>query len=467
MTGTAGGSTGTGTGAGTGTPVAAASRVTPVPPSADATVAARALAARRTRGALAAARARLRGTPGRLRIAGIAAVLGCLAFALLGASASQARADALAQARAHAGQLVRVQTIASQVVSADSQFTNGFLAFGLASPGQLTSYDEAVSAASELIAEAAGAEPADAADLATVTDALTEYTARVEAARAGNRLGLQVGVGYLRQASTILQSPAAPSNLLPTLRRLADTNSARVDDAFAASARAGWRLAAAAVLGLGVLAVVQVWLARRVRRIINLPLAVATVAVVVALAVGGLAMVTAQRRATDVRDGSYAATLALANARIAVSEARSYENITLIYVGTGGNYPASQDAYEKQIAIAKAQLAQAARTGSEVGAAQLKAWTAANAEVYRAARDDWVPATRQATADGAGTVNGRFAALDAATRPELARQAEAVDDGLDRSRGALSVTSWLALVLGIAAALASWLGISLRLEEYR
>jgi len=69
-----------------------------------------------------------------------------------------------------------------------------------------------------------------------------------------------------------------------------------------------------AVFGLGA---VQVWLARTTRRYLNLPLVAASAAVVLVLIAGGLVMAAAQRSANDVKDGSYAATLALAKARIA------------------------------------------------------------------------------------------------------------------------------------------------------
>jgi hypothetical protein len=425
------------------------------------------VAVQRTRNALESARASLRGTPGQLRVAGIASVIACLAFAALAGWALQQRASSLVQAQAHADQLVRIQQIASDVVAADSQFTNGYLTFGQDSTTQLAEYDQAVSDASRLIATAAQAEPADAAELASVNEALGTYTARVASARANNKQGFQVGVGYLRQASSLLQAKSPPT-MLPTLNRLVSDNATRVDDAFSTSRMATWLLVLAGLLGLGVLLVAQFRVALRSHRFLNVPLVTATAAVLVALIAGGAAMATAQSRADQVKDKSYAATLALANARISAYVGKSYQSITLIYIGTGGDYPTSQKAYQGQVDTAKAKLAAAATaTGGGVGSAELAAWTAASDKLYTTAQSNWQAAAGQATQTAAGSVNALFTAFDDATRPALTTQVSAVDDGLGGMHGLLIVLAWAAVLLGVLAAGAAWLGISLRLEEYR
>jgi len=428
---------------------------------------ARGVAARRTRTALDSARASLRGTPGQLRVVAIASVIACLAFAALAFAALQARASALAQAQAHAAQLVRIQQIAADLVEADSQFTNGYLTFGQDSAAQLDTYDRTISDASQLLATAAQAEPGDAKQLAAVSDALSQYTARVASARANNRQGFQVGVGYLRQASSLLRSDSSSVNLLPNLDRLVADNAGRVDDAFSASRSATWLLVLAGLLGLGVLLAGQVWVALHSHRMLNVPLVAATVAVLVGLVGGGVTMVSAQSKADDVKSHSFAATLALANAKIAAYVGKSYQSITLIYIGTGGDYPTSQKAYQDEIATAKSQLAAAATTIGDAGSQELATWTAANDRLYQQAQSDWVKAAGAATSTADGSVNADFAAFDRASSPVLNEQAAAVDDGLGGTHTLLIVLAWVALLLGVVAAGASWLGVSLRLEEYR
>jgi hypothetical protein len=421
-------------------------------------------AARRGRSRAAISNA-LEGTPGRLRIAAIVAVLACAAFALLGASAFQARGNALAEARSDAAQLVRVQQIATSVVKADSLFTNGYLAYGLDPTDQLNAYDDAIATASRSIAEASRANPADAADLAVVNDALTQYTARVAAARANNAQGNQVATGYLRQAANLLRQGTTSPNMLPTLQKLITANTQRVDDAYATSSWAVLRLALAALLALGGLVAVQVWLARHTHRYLNTPLAAATVAVALVLAGGAVVMVNAQSRANSIRDGAYTSTLALAKARIGAYTAKSNESISLIYIGTGGPYATSEGLYASSLADVRTQLAKV--TGVDSGAAKLAPWDTLHATIYARAQTDWPGAVKAGIDTGTDSVNEAFAAFDKATDAALTSQASAVDDGLGGSHGALVALGWLTLVVGLIAAGAAWAGISQRLEEYR
>jgi hypothetical protein len=412
----------------------------------------------------------MEGTPGRLRIAAIVAVLACLAFALIGADAFRARGSALDQARADAAQLIRVQAIATSVVQADSLFTNGYLAYGLESNGQLAQYYAAMATASRSIAEASAANPADASDLATVNQALTQYTARVAAARANNGQGNQASTGYLRQAANLLRgtTPADGSpDMLPTLGNLIQANTQRVDDAYSTSDWATAWLVLAAVLAAAGLGVVQFWLARTTHRYLNVPLAGASVAVVLVLIAGALVMGSAQGRANQVRDGAYTATLALAKARIAAFTGKSAESISLIYLGTGGDYQGSEKTYQDSLGTARTQLTTVSQiSGADAGMAELGGWDAQHSKIYTQAQTDWTTAVKQASAPD-GALNASFKAVDTATASALTTQAAAVDDGLGGSHGLLVALGWITLVVGLVAAGAAWAGVSQRLEEYR
>ena len=129
----------------------------------------------RDRAAGAVFRSLFEGSPGRLRLAGVGAVLACLVFALLGAAAMQARGNALADANADATQLIRVQQIATEVVRADSLLTNAFPTPDAETADQVAQFNDGLSNAAQLIAEAAAANPADGAELAQVSDALGQY----------------------------------------------------------------------------------------------------------------------------------------------------------------------------------------------------------------------------------------------------------------------------------------------------
>ena len=109
---------------------------------------------------------------------------------------------------ASARQLIRVQKIQTDLLTADATATNAFLIGGLERPAQRATYDQAITEASALIAEAAR-QPADGAALAALNDEIV-HAGTVEQARANNRQGLPVGAQYMRIASTELRTVALP-----------------------------------------------------------------------------------------------------------------------------------------------------------------------------------------------------------------------------------------------------------------
>jgi len=408
-------------------------------------------------------RSAFQGTPGALRLAAIIGVLVCLVFAVLGGNAFKARGEALDEARNSAAQLVRVQQIATDLVRADSLVTNAFLQGGRQGSAGVPGYQAAVTDASTLLAEAAQAQPGDARALAAVNDALTRYTAAVATAQANNAQGYQVGGAYLRQASDLLRTPTSTQPaMLPTLEAVVDADAHRVDDAFTAFNRASLVLALAGIVVFGGLLGVQIWLARRTRRVFNVPLTFGTGVVLVALVLGGLAMIFTQSSVDTVRDTNYAATRALSQARIAAFDAKSNESLSLVDQSAAGDY---EKQYQSLVATADQELGAASNAGAgDVGQAELQAWTDVHAKIREAdAKGDWSTAVDRAT----GASNATFQALDAKTGSALTSEANQVSDNLGSPHLILVVLGWLTLLLGLVAAISAWLGVARRLEEYR
>ncbi len=407
------------------------------------------------------------GSPGRLRLAAAVSVVVCLLFALLGANAFRSRGAALDAARDGAAQVVRVQGIATDLARADAVVTNAFLQAGAASPTALQQFDGFVADASKAIAEASRAEPGDAPALAEVNSSLTRYAASIASANANNRLGNEVGSAYLRQASQLLRTPSNDyAAMLPTLQSVADTDAARVDDAFGDAQTSLFVLIAAGLVVLGTLLAVQIWLAGRTRRIFNVPMTAGTVTVLVALLVGSLAMLSSQTTADTVKDTHYAATKALAQARIAAYDAKANESLTLVYRGTGQAYEAT---WKSQYTSATDNLAAARNAGvTDTGSSALAAWGAVHTQIRKSDDDGkWDDAVRLATQDVGGSSTRAFSGFETATQKALPSEARAVSEGLAASHTLLVVLGWLTLVLGLVAAVLAWRGISERLEEYR
>ncbi len=415
-------------------------------------------------------RGRLRGafdgTPGRLRAAVIVGVLACLVFAALGGNAFRARGDALDQANKSATQLVRVQQVAIDVARADALVTNAFLQGAGEPAGVVSEYQAAIGAASRGLAQAAQAEPGDATALGEANSALTRYTAAVASARANNRQGFQVGSGYLRQASNLLRTPTAgQAAVLPTLDAVATADAARVGDAFDDARNATFQLFAAGLVVLAGLLAVQVWLARRTRRILNIPLTWGSAAVLVCLIVGVVVLVTGQSAANRVRDTHYAATRALSQARIAAFDARANEGLTLVYQGSGAEY---EKKYQDRLATARTQVDAAKAAGvDDPGRTELDAWDTAHQQVRKLDDGgDWPGAVKLAT-DPSQPSQKAFVAFDATSGSALGTEAKALSAGLQDRHWLLVLLGFVTLIAGLVAAAAAGIGIAQRLGEYR
>jgi hypothetical protein len=410
-------------------------------------------------GRLLAAIARgLEGTPGRLRLAAGAAIVAAIVAGLGSGFALQQRAAALDDAQDSAANLVLLQGVRTNLGQADADAANAFLRFGLEPAAQQQDYATSLRDASvDLAAAARGADAADAALLGQVNDKLTQYAGLVEAARANNRQGLPVGASYLTVASELLRG-----DILTTLDQVADHEQDRTDDALGRAGTAVVWLILAIVVGVGGLVAVQLWLARRSRRILNVPAAGATALLVVFLLVGGVLMAVAQTQANETRDDAYADVVSLGSARVSAFEAKSQEAVTLIKRGSGTPEDTEwREAYNE----ADNWLA---RSGSLELRDQLTAYRVEHDEIRALDNEgNWDGAVELATAQGEGSANAAFAAFADASRDQLAAAARDTDDGLAEAGGGLAPMAWVLILVGVLAAGGAWWGISLRLDEYR
>jgi hypothetical protein len=410
----------------------------------------------------ASTRRALSGTPGRLRILALLAVAVSLIFAIGAFSTFGSADDALRRGGENAAQLVRIQAIHTNLVRADADATNAFLVGGLEPADQRTSYTASMAQTARLIAQAAKAQPADGPALGALNDAVLTYGGLIEQARATNRQALPVGAQYLRVASSGLRSDA-----LPILDALVKANDARVSAEFDAARGASTALIASGVLALLVLVAGMVWLSRRTHRYVNVPLAGATLAILLTLVIGWVSLAAVSSRVSTVRDGSYAATLATAKARIAAFDAKSNESLTLIARGSGAKF---EKAWVSSSDVVAAQSATAARLGSDASrlGGLWKGYVGTHAQIRKA--DDagkWEAAVKQAIGSSPTSANATFGAFDTASGSALTSSSGAASDSLDAPRSWLPFAAWLGLLVGIAAAVSAWWGVSLRLEEYR
>jgi hypothetical protein len=405
------------------------------------------------------------GTPSRLRLAGVVALVLGLALGAAGFSALQAKADALGQARRNADQLVTVQTAYTALTEADSQATNQFLVGGLENAVARQVYLNRLDLAGRSLSRASeGAQdPTGRAELATAHADLTRYAGLVEAARANTRQGYPIGVAYLRQASSLLRS-----STLPALARVQSREEAAVGSALGTGR--GGLLGVTGGLVLILLGALQLWLFRTTRRILNLPLVAATVLAVALLAAATLTLTAAQARTDDVRSHAYAEVLAVARTRVNAFDAKSNESLTLISRGSGAAY---EKVAAQKIAAARLTAAEASRIDGRhahlVGL--LSDWAAEHQDLRRL--DDagfWDEAVERATRaadDPRWGPNGAFEAFNQASRTALDDATAQLDAGLTDSVGPPRTAALPLLLLGLLVAAAAWAGVTARLREFR
>ncbi len=220
-------------------------------------------------------------TPRRLRQLMAAVVIGGLLFGLFGAIGLGTQAFALTAAGSNTDQLIRVQTIETDLLTADATATNAFLVGGLEPPAQRERYDQAIDSVNRLITEAAQAQSADADALAALNGVVSEYAVAIEQARANNRQGFPVGAQYLREASTTLRADA-----LPILDNLVAANLQRAESEMSALHPLLFQIAGVLILLGYVFA--MIWLARRFKRTINLGVLIGGLTLLLSLIIGGI-----------------------------------------------------------------------------------------------------------------------------------------------------------------------------------
>jgi hypothetical protein len=400
-------------------------------------------------------------TPGRLALATTVAVVACLLLGVTGFLAGNGQSAALHDAQRDAAQLVGTQELRNDLVSADATATNAFLVGGLEPAEARERYEaslsEAAQAVPSLAATARGA--GEAADLAAVSDSVQRYAGLVESARANNRQGFPVGAAYLDQASAALRD-----EVLPTIDEVAVSTSQRVD-ADMGSISLAQVLLLFVLLALVALGAVQLWLARRTHRVLNTGLAAASVALLVGGVVTVAAVLGGNGVARSVASGPYAATVATSEALSLATDAKSMESFTLIKRGSGADF---EESYQTSLTDARALLAEAADAAGTGSTSLLNEWDARHAEI-RELDDggDWDDAVDAATATGDGSAGAAFAAFSDRAHEDVEATSKEAVDRLGSAATTAQAAAWIALVLGVAGAVAAAAGMNVRLKEYR
>lgn len=415
-------------------------------------------------------------TPFRLRAALLATILFAVVFAVLGAYGVGKRRSSIDATNHAASQLLQLQDIRVAVVQADSLASRLYLTGGAEDPASRQAYVGFIDQAStELAAVALQLDlgSANSQALEAANAGLTRYTGLIEQARANNRQGFPVGAAYQREANSVV------GEIVAQLRVVEQSQRDTVDDELAAAHRAGAWLTLAGVVLVAVLVLASLWLSRRFRRWINIPLGVGLVAVVVVLVAGLATQGTAINRADDAVAGSLTTADLVAQARAAAFDAQSQEALTLINRGNGD---ANEAKWRDASAIVDGALGEACDRARGSDACGLRDTWAEYVTGHEHVREldeggDWdsAVAISLGQAYGGSTVSGDD--LTVTTKPftEFADASQAIVQtsgasataALDDATNGLSLMRALVFIAGIFVILLAVVGFGQRLREYR
>ena len=415
-------------------------------------------------------------TPARFRLAAIVLVAALAVLGILGVrTALQRGAAADAVAGEATPLLVDAEELSVALAGADAAASTAYLRAGDEPPDLRARYlADLDTAGARLIEIAAHPDlPAEARDAtARIAREYPVYAGRIEAARTNSRLGHPVGAAYLREASDAMRT-----SILPAAASVYDTAARGLYDAYARGTASHDReillLVGGAVLVL--LVAVQVMVARRTRRILNLGLLGATV-VVAALGAGALLAIDLQGRslARSQRDGADQ-LIVLSTIRILALRSLSDDNLHLSERGTDQTY--RDDFTEMRTSIGGVD-----GSGGLVGHAALLAHRTGRGPAVDDIRQRWLDylavhdrvlqlddarfnrsAVELATTDEADAADRVDGALDA----EMTASSQALGDHAATAR---SHVRWLGAGVVVAVGLAALLvagGLWVRLREYR
>ncbi|MBL7501214.1 hypothetical protein I6A84_40370 [Frankia sp. CNm7] len=308
-------------------------------------------------------------TPRRLMLTAVGAAFWLALLASLTLVTSLDRRDALRHARDRSGQLVvEAQLVRGELASADTAAAASVFAFvvandnALGDPAQraayqrareLTRFRERIAAANAGVVRMRGLgvdtclrpEPGRPADrplcaekiLTELAALITDYHTQVITARSTNRTGNAIGESYLRVASDL-----ARDDIIPRLDDLVQLGGNEVDRDFREATdgdREALLLALFVCGGLGLVAL-QVYYARRSRRVFEVRLLAASGCLLLAVALLATATAEQQARAQEALDKGYAPLAMLSQARVFALQAHADENLDLTSLGVTADHQA-------------------------------------------------------------------------------------------------------------------------------
>lgn len=405
-------------------------------------------------------------TPDRLRLRSVVVVLVLVIVGLIALGTTNRLVNATARvANNHGEVLVATQQVSASFAEADAAAVSVHLAGAEGNREQRRVYEQAMQRATtglERIARLVGSDEASHTALQNISGRTVEYAGMIESARIASVEGLPGADGTLQQASAVNRQQISPD-----VQLVAD----RARQRFADESNANFYLTAIVLLAiaLAVLLWAQYSLHKRFRRLVNVPLALASLVVLVLLVLSLNGFATQQRSLDTAEQEAFNA--------ITVSEQlqqNAYRHRALATTSVLTNSPASvellqiEQEIESRTGLLQQAIDQAGSERERAAATEISTrWGRYLQESDRIQSAVAAGNVQQAEAITQGAANSAFNGFNTTVEAALLDNREQFLDQLDNASGPLNLLQFFILIGSIVAALLAWSGFALRIGEYR
>jgi hypothetical protein len=272
-------------------------------------------------------------TPGRLTVSMVGLILLSVLTGIVGLVTIQDKANTLDDLVNHREPVnAAAQQIYRSLSDADATAASAFLAGAIEPAADRTRYQTDIQQAGAALAIAAtdsfGVDEA-AKPLSDLAISLPVYTGLIERASANNELGYPVGAAFLGEADNLMRT-----TLLPAAQQLYTIDTQRLAAEQDQATALPWLTLILIILLAAALVLTQRYLSRRTNRTVNLGLALASIAVIVAVVWGGVGLVLESVYVNHGQSSGSNQVDQLSQARIAALQARTDEVLTLVARGS-------------------------------------------------------------------------------------------------------------------------------------
>ena len=399
-----------------------------------------------------------RTTPGVVAMIAVAVAVGCIIAAVVCVAQLTGRiAERHAVLDRSEPLAYSAQNLYVALSAADAAAASAFLASEIQTGPMRARYQKALADAASALSDAtAGATDAETRTaMADISVQLSAYTGLVESARANSRQGFPVGSGYLREASSLMQT-----SLLPGAEKIYTDNLAKVDEdqrAVGSLPMVGLVLLTLVVATIGVGSVIVFV---RTKRQFNVGLVVAAAAAVLVI---GWIVVATRLAAADIEESRIEGTERigqLGKARILAEQARTDETLQLI---AHGDITASDESFYGRIE----GLGKLIGPGPSATADGIAKWSASHRKQVDAyLGGDYPAAVAQAIGADPGASAAQFAVVESSLRDQIEQTRATLRDRVSAAGARLAWSPAGTIALMVVAVVAAVVGLWPRLKEF-